>query len=849
MEEEEKEELKLKIIRKINGYEYGNKEYFLKKGEFSHITEAIDKNGDVTELNQILHFLDEIESEGKMDKILLFVNELIYNKGVTTGLGELLQDAYKIEEEGIWQQKKDNESNIDFLRKQIIRKLLGKDISIFNLATLNGRSEIIRKNSRLNELINIINTIYEKDSEIELYHILAKLTDLEKEGKLDEIRQIDLIKEVKQEYVDEYNDAATRYDKLSDEELDNIDGLEYFYHNGQRIIVLNGAPFRFLGRTIAGNSDDKNLTDSSEVGYTTASLISNLRPNRWRSTCEFDVFDDIADAEKFGEGFFGAADAAIEKDRIISPEILQRIVSSEGTPGSYHTHLMFEGEKKPIATFLELDSELDLDENQKYRPYSTIYIYNPKPYSEQIKQMKIKFHQLSPDEIIKQFEKTADSELFLFITTASTKYNEDKIDNKTEESTELTRQLIEKVDFSSCDNTENLRYISAFIEIADSFGANHMLDDNLKLLKKKCDIRLKEIAKTKPFSIRDEVESCIEEIHTKKKSDPRKTMTDFIQSEIKKAQDGGWFVEGDSVEEELEDKEKMKEQEQANNGAKVQDISGKIINRQVRLDKIYEILEISKPQNNLYELASIIEKIGQNIGDSHKISYKESSEIAKQIVDEIAGDFDQIYDEQKDELKRNTSIKIHSLIKLAQISEIDKKIEKIDSRKKGLFDRLTGKKKYVEAVRESLNTDKRLINLEEKKEDLGIDDLLDYISKNGMTSEIMDFLIKYRGISDSAKEKIIRVLEDDGKGHQEPSLDIIPKLRRKEYIDKSNKIEKETEGRKKIIREKEKIKHHDDFRIRPDEKLKTISEKVSSISRRLSEKMLEKSNDEQERYN
>ena len=164
MEEEEKEELKLKIIRKINGYEYGNKEYFLKKGEFSHITEAIDKNGDVTELNQILHFLDEIESEGKMDKILLFVNELIYNKGVTTGLGELLQDAYKIEEEGIWQQKKDNESNIDFLRKQIIRKLLGKDISIFNLATLNGRSEIIRKNSRLNELINIINTIYEKDT-------------------------------------------------------------------------------------------------------------------------------------------------------------------------------------------------------------------------------------------------------------------------------------------------------------------------------------------------------------------------------------------------------------------------------------------------------------------------------------------------------------------------------------------------------------------------------------------------------------------------------------------------------------------------------------------------------------
>lgn len=115
---------------------------------------------------------------------------------------------------------------------------------------LNGRSSFVRKYSRLNALVDIVNTVKEEKNIDKLKKMLSELQELKRENKLEDIKNIDLEEELRNEYCQEYNVTSTKYSELSDEELVNIEGIEAFQYKGKKVIVLNGAPFRFVGRTV-----------------------------------------------------------------------------------------------------------------------------------------------------------------------------------------------------------------------------------------------------------------------------------------------------------------------------------------------------------------------------------------------------------------------------------------------------------------------------------------------------------------------------------------------------------------------------------------------------------------------
>ena len=216
------------------------------------------------------------------------------------------------------------------MKKNELKNLIFKELGIsehINIDLLNGRTPFIRKYSRLNTIVDIINTIHEENNIENLKKMLEEISTLNKDNRLEAIKSIDLQKEIKEEYCTEYNCTATKYSNLTDKELANIDGIELFDYKDKKFIVLNGAPFRFLGRSIFGNGC-KQITSSDFTESAFGSLISNIRPNRW-SGSEFDIFDEI-NSDNLES--FGAADAQRQifvKENIVSPELLQRCVSSE----------------------------------------------------------------------------------------------------------------------------------------------------------------------------------------------------------------------------------------------------------------------------------------------------------------------------------------------------------------------------------------------------------------------------------------------------------------------------------------------------------------------------------------
>ena len=143
------------------------------------------------------------------------------------------------------------ENELEELKKSILEEL-GIQEKIYEKCynLLNGRSSFARKHSRLNTLVDIVNTVKEEKSIDKLKKMLSELQELKKENKLEDINNIDLEKELRNEYCQEYNVTSTKYSELSDEELANIDGIEVFQYKGKKVIVLNGAPFRFVGRTV-----------------------------------------------------------------------------------------------------------------------------------------------------------------------------------------------------------------------------------------------------------------------------------------------------------------------------------------------------------------------------------------------------------------------------------------------------------------------------------------------------------------------------------------------------------------------------------------------------------------------
>ncbi len=142
------------------------------------------------------------------------------------------------------------DKEVENLRKLIFKELGIQEDLYKKYDLLNARSNFVKKYSKLNTLVDIVNTVGEEKNIDNLKKMLSELQELNKEKKLEDIKNVDLEKELRNEYCQEYNATSTKYAELSDDELADIDGIEFFQYKNKRVIVLNGAPFRFIGRTV-----------------------------------------------------------------------------------------------------------------------------------------------------------------------------------------------------------------------------------------------------------------------------------------------------------------------------------------------------------------------------------------------------------------------------------------------------------------------------------------------------------------------------------------------------------------------------------------------------------------------
>ncbi len=655
------------------------------------------------------------------------------------------------------------------LRKAILAEL---KITKFDEKLLNGRTPFMKKYSRLNNLVDFLNLVYEIQDESKLQDILSELQKLNEEHQLDEIKDIDLEKELKDEYTLEYNATATKYGNLSDEELENIEGIETSYQYGKRFILLNGAPFRFTGRSIRGNGINV-LTDPNFKEEKLGSLISNERINRWGRNSEFDVFDDLTQDNFVA---FGGTDATrdLSEDEIISPEIFQNAITRSGR-GS-HTSIYFKGSRSASASLVPLEYAMDYDknreENEKWIPYDTVYVLNSDVYAEQLEKRIKHGKSICTQDVVEDFSKSADPEILFDLLSSTYIPNEEKREFLTEEisNQEAVLDFCSKTEFSKCDNVDNLRYIKTIIDyLKEGKTINYQL---VLELEKKCDDRLHELAGMKEISTSTLVEKINHELHEEKNIDSKAIMMEFIDDEIKKSKEKETFVVSDKNledyrEEHLEQIENEKNEEQMQRDALAEQIekyAENIRHRQNKVNGICDLLGMEKNGDDLSEVAYTISKMSQLCRSDDEKSAEARQIVVEKIINN--SDFESSMDDwkrsQNEKFNKDLQTKIQLLIKDSEKQKIQEQIDSIDSQKIGVLGRIFGQKKYYDLLRYNLEFQKNNIDTSERNEK-SIVDLMEYAKGNGMTQSVRDFLQKYHDcgiqIKEEDKENLENVLE------------------------------------------------------------------------------------------
>lgn len=680
------------------------------------------------------------------------------------------------------------------IREAIFKELGVDKKSITRLPLFNSRTSFIKKYSHLNKLIDIVNVVCEEKDDQKLNQMLLDLKKLDKEHKLDDIRNIDLYKEVKEEYLTEYNVTTTQYGKLIDDNLSKLEGIEFFNYKGKKFVVLNGVPFRFLGRTIDGNGV-KNLTSPYFTKKTFGSLISNIRFNRWKSSEEFDIFDEL---QSDNYCTFGASDAYADvnaKEQMISPEILQRCIRFDKGP-NLHTTVGLEGKRSASSSLITMEKAIDFEKSEKWIPYDTVYVLNEECYRKQSQKRVAYFNILMQRKTLEQFSKTANPEIFYDLISSSINY----FDNGTmkctikKEKEEILSNWIQDIHLDQCDNLENLRHIVAVLQNLRDLKSVH--SSLFLTLGQKCESRIQEIVEMRNFSMIDEIESCLEELHEMKENNSEKMMIDFITNEINQMKEKGLFIVGESVKDEILGQDKKKDEERNANANKIKQYANGIRLRQKSIDTTYEELNLKNNQENIDEIVYKILEIAEKVRNKNMLSFDTSCEVTKKIVEseEFSEYLQSLMQDQKfrfDEAIRN---KVQELISSERIKEFDEQIKTISNLKFGILAKLIGKDRYYEAIKKNLSIQKLRVTKEQIISGLPLETLGRFIEENGMTSEIYDFLQKYHDNS-------FEITEGD-KLHCEKFLHIsikektkvpIEKLPIKDYRRKTKEIIKDTE--------------------------------------------------------
>lgn len=410
-----------------------------------------------------------------------------------------------------------------------------------------------------------------------------------------------------------------------------------------------------------------------------------------------------------------------------------------------------------------MQQALNFEKSEKFIPYDTVYIFNESPYIEQAQQRMAYSKQLFTQEKMNYFFTTADPEIFHDLLSSTIEYFSGTCElscNPNKDSEKSLLSYIKTSNFDSCNNVNNLRYISTALKnVANLQSVNN---DCFKELKMQCEDRLKTIADTRIFSMTDALNKCIEELNTTQSFTPKDIMLDFITNEINHSKEKGIFSTGKGVKHLITNQDIEKQLQRNENSQKLVTHANKILHKQNWLNVIYEKLNLENNQENMSDIAYKILEISKIVANDDNTSFDESNKITEMILrnPDYRESIESCLKEQNERYLGALKNRIQYLIYNDKIRRIDEKLDSISQEKVGFIQKILGKRKYLDAIRNNLLAQKEKTFIDNHPPSSIISHLIGYIKENGISQEIQDFIKTYLMYNLGIDEKETSILEE-----------------------------------------------------------------------------------------
>ena len=410
--------------------------------------------------------------------------------------------------------------------KELISEILVENRKIEEIVQLgNARDNKMKNKSTTNDIIELLSTINEIDDEEKLMSILKETVDLIGTQPLKDIRNNsqNIQEKLINEYRNEYASELTRYEKMSDDEIEKMEGISAKTIDGVRVIELKGIPFKHLIHTGRIDGADKRSC---------ACYITDQEFSKYGGEIKFDpIFNEItaSNIKVMCSGDVGFLSKYKNSKQYVSPEDLSAMTTKTDKGGVYNevtlatgtTEVVENGSSKVLKPSAYITKEKvgtgEFDkrlQEAKEKGTPVIYVFDEEIYIE--KQQK---RDERKDEYLQKYLTTLDEQALNKVLLATHGEPEERkkiienINNK------LSSKTIEKT-----DKTILRSNIAKYNELAN-IGLNENGEKNQ--LREKLEERLRTLSK-KELSEKGDLQKRIEKIaeHIKQVKKERYSITE-----------------------------------------------------------------------------------------------------------------------------------------------------------------------------------------------------------------------------------------------------------------------------------------------------------------------------------
>lgn len=460
-----------------------------------------EQQNKLTEISYNLNFFMENKDRLKLKSFEDFQNMEEYETLYYESIGNEIQSSV---------QSKDNSSRI--LRTEIVNLLVPeRNFSYENISSLQN-PEILKKTG-LMEVYQLLHAIHQIDDFDTLQGIFDDLRGLIGSNELNEFRKMtsNMEEKIISKYREAYTTEITPYEKMTIEQLKEVDGIKAYEVDGVKVIELNGAPFNFVGHQ--GNFKGQRLEKEVCSSYVTNELYNTIGNQNMES---FFVFGNI-EGEQIrmvgtGDSGFDGYDGISKKYH--TPEDLIALTTTEDTVSKGHNasyneiKLNWFGGRRLLPTaivtkasngtpiFLKRIEQARRLIGNKSDQQPTLYVFNEEVYEHQIEQkQEVSNRKALIEKYLTTFNANVLGELLIFNR---------KIDNRVEILSQIKDFLEGNGIPQNIDISEIQKAVVKFTELKERYKKESLIHQISSVLCERYSERFAELSKnSKIFEVTD----------------------------------------------------------------------------------------------------------------------------------------------------------------------------------------------------------------------------------------------------------------------------------------------------------------------------------------------------------